>query len=39
MAAGVKPKFVVEVRYDHFTGDRFRRSTKLIRFRPDKKPK
>ncbi len=35
----VKPKLVVEVRYDHVTGDRFRHGTKLIRFRPDKAPK
>ena len=35
----VKPKLVVEVRFDHVTGDRFRHGTKLIRFRPDKKPK
>jgi ATP-dependent DNA ligase len=32
------PKFVVEVQYDHFTGGRFRHGTKLIRWRPDKKP-
>lgn len=35
----VKPKLVVEVRYDHVTGGRFRHGTKLIRFRPDKTPK
>jgi ATP-dependent DNA ligase len=35
----VKPKMVVEVRYDHVTGDRFRHGTKLVRFRPDKAPK
>jgi len=35
----VKPKLVVEVRYDHVTGDRFRHGTKLIRFRPDKNPR
>ena len=35
----VKPKLVVEVRYDHVTGDRFRHGTKLMRFRPDKAPK
>jgi ATP-dependent DNA ligase len=34
----VKPELVVEVRYDHVTGDRFRHGTKLIRFRPDKAP-
>jgi len=35
----VKPKIVVEVRYDHVTGDRFRHGTKLVRFRPDKAPR
>lgn len=35
----MKPKLVVEVRYDHVTGDRFRHGTKLIRFRPDKAPR
>ncbi|MGA7456874.1 MAG: ATP-dependent DNA ligase [Methyloceanibacter sp.] len=35
----VKPKLVLEVRYDHVTGDRFRHGTKLVRFRPDKAPK
>ena len=33
------PKLVVEVRYDHVTGDRFRHGTKLMRWRPDKSPK
>ena len=32
----LKPELVVEVRYDHVTGDRFRHGTKLLRFRPDK---
>jgi ATP-dependent DNA ligase len=35
----LKPKLVVEVRYDQVTGDRFRHGTKLVRFRPDKAPK
>jgi ATP-dependent DNA ligase len=35
----LKPKLVVEVCYDHFTGDRFRHGTKLLRWRPDKAPK
>jgi ATP-dependent DNA ligase len=35
----LKPKLVVEVRYDHVTGDRFRHGTKLLRFRPDKSPR
>jgi len=35
----VAPKIVVEVAYDHFTGDRFRHGTKLLRWRMDKKPR
>ena len=35
----VKPKLVVEVEYDHFTGGRFRHATNFIRWRPDKEPK
>ncbi|HUS06817.1 MAG TPA: ATP-dependent DNA ligase [Bryobacteraceae bacterium] len=35
----LKPELVVEVQYDHFTGGRFRHGTKLLRWRPDKKPK
>jgi ATP-dependent DNA ligase len=34
----VKPKFVVEVSYDHFSDGRFRHGTTIIRWRPDKKP-
>jgi ATP-dependent DNA ligase len=34
----LKPKLVVEVCYDHFTGDRFRHGTRLLRWRPDKAP-
>jgi ATP-dependent DNA ligase len=34
----VKPKFVVEVLYDHFSGGRFRHGTTILRWRPDKKP-
>lgn len=34
----LKPKLVVEVCYDHFSGDRFRHGTKLMRWRPDKAP-
>jgi ATP-dependent DNA ligase len=34
----LKPKLVVEVCYDHFSGGRFRHGTKLLRWRPDKKP-
>ncbi|HEV2295237.1 MAG TPA: ATP-dependent DNA ligase [Tepidisphaeraceae bacterium] len=33
------PKIVVEVRYDHFTGGRFRHGTAFLRWRPDKAPK
>lgn len=33
------PKLVVEVQYDHVTGNRFRHGTKLLRFRPDKSPR
>ena len=32
------PKLVVEVRYDHFSGGRFRHGTSFVRWRPDKKP-
>jgi ATP-dependent DNA ligase len=32
------PRLVIEVRYDHFTGGRFRHGTRFLRWRPDKKP-
>ena len=32
----LRPELVVEVRYDHVTGGRFRHGTKLLRWRPDK---
>jgi ATP-dependent DNA ligase len=35
----LKPKLVVEVCYDHFTGERFRHGTRLLRWRLDKAPK
>ena len=35
----VAPKIVVEVGYDHFTGDRFRHGTRFLRWRPDKDPR
>lgn len=35
----LKPKLVVEVCYDHFSGDRFRHGTSILRWRPDKAPK
>ncbi len=31
-------KLVAEVRYDHFTGGRFRHGTRFLRWRPEKKP-
>ena len=35
----LKPSLVVEVQYDHFSGDRFRHGTSFLRWRPDKAPK
>jgi ATP-dependent DNA ligase len=35
----VRPELVVEVRFDHVTGNRFRHGTKLVRWRPDKSPR
>src|SRR5215472_7926519 len=35
----LKPKLVVEVCYDHFTGEHFRHGTRLLPWRPDKAPK
>jgi ATP-dependent DNA ligase len=35
----LRPKLVVEVSYDHFTGGRFRHGTRLLRWRPDQNPK
>lgn len=34
----LKLELVVEVRFDHVTGHRFRHGTKLLRWRPDKRP-
>ncbi len=34
----LRPELVVEVRYDHVTGERFRHGTKFLRWRPDKAP-
>ena len=34
----LRPKLVVEVCYDHFSGGRFRHGTSLRRWRPDKSP-
>ena len=35
----LQTQLVCEVRYDHFSGDRFRHGTKFLRWRPDKDPK
>jgi ATP-dependent DNA ligase len=35
----LEPKLVLEVRYDHFSGGRFRHGTKFLRWRPDKAPR
>jgi ATP-dependent DNA ligase len=35
----LKPKLVVEVTYDHFSGERFRHGTSILRWRPDKAPR
>jgi ATP-dependent DNA ligase len=35
----LQPKLVVEVQFDHVTGDRFRHGTTLLRWRPDKAPR
>ena len=34
----LRPDRVAEVRYDHFSGGRFRHGTKFLRWRPDKPP-
>ena len=34
----LKPRLVCEVRYDHFSGGRFRHGAKFLRWRPEKKP-
>jgi ATP-dependent DNA ligase len=33
------PKLVVEVAFDHVSGERFRHGTRLVRWRPDKDPR
>lgn len=35
----LQPRLVVEVCYDHVSGDRFRHGTRLLRWRPDKAPR
>lgn len=34
----LRPELVVEVRFDHVSGGRFRHGTRLLRWRPDKAP-
>jgi ATP-dependent DNA ligase len=35
----LEPRLVAEVRYDHFSGGRFRHGTAFLRWRPDKEPR
>jgi ATP-dependent DNA ligase len=35
----LRPKLVAEVRYDHYSGGRFRHGTNFLRWRPDKLPR
>ena len=35
----LQPTLVCEVKFDHFSGDRFRHGTKFLRWRPDKDPR
>lgn len=35
----LRPELVVEVRYDHMEGDRFRHTTQFVRWRPDRDPR
>lgn len=35
----VRPELVVEVRYDHLQGDRFRHAAQFVRFRDDREPR
>ena len=35
----LRPERVVEVRYDHMEGDRFRHTTQFVRWRPDREPR
>ncbi|HYG61200.1 MAG TPA: ATP-dependent DNA ligase [Thermoanaerobaculia bacterium] len=35
----LRPALVCEIRYDHFSGGRFRHGTKFLRWRPDKEPR
>jgi len=36
---GMRPELVVEVTYDHVTGNRIRHGTRLVRWREDKQPR
>lgn len=35
----LEPKLAIEVCYDHFSGERFRHGTSILRWRPDKPPR
>jgi ATP-dependent DNA ligase len=35
----LRPELVVEVGYDHVSGERFRHGTRFLRWRPDKAPR
>ena len=35
----LKPRLVIEVCYDHFSGERFRHGTSILRWRPDEAPR
>jgi ATP-dependent DNA ligase len=35
----LRPELVVEVEYDHVSGERFRHGTRFVRWRPDKSPR
>jgi ATP-dependent DNA ligase len=35
----LRPERVVEVRYDHMEGPRFRHTTQFVRWRPDRDPR
>ncbi len=35
----LRPDLVVEVGYDHVSGERFRHGTRFLRWRPDKPPR
>ena len=35
----LRPELVVEVRYEHMEGDRFRHTAQFLRWRPDRDPR